>query len=493
MIEALETILERFAGVRILCVGDIMLDRFIRGTVERISPEAPVPLLKYSSDSDMLGGAGNVLANLAAISVATRFVGRCGADPEGERLIQLLEAMRCDHELIRSATVPTATKTRFVAENNHILRFDRETVHPLSDAEADTLIASIEASLFEYDLVLVSDYAKGLLTEAFTKRLILACAQQGKRVLVDPKGRNYEKYRGAFLIKPNRKELELVCDVKLPTNSPTFIDDVAACARTLGQAIAVEHVIVTLGSKGMLHVPINGTAAPVHLPTRAKEVFDVSGAGDTSFAVLGASIAACASLTDAMHLANLASGIVVGKLGTATVSTTELCAALQEEAHTGAASYLRKILSREEALRYIQAIRSPTKKIGFTNGCFDLLHLGHLDSLWQAKLHCDFLVVGLNSDASVQRLKGPARPVQSEATRAALLASLECVDLVVIFDDDTALPLIEQLRPDVIAKEGYPIEKWPEAQCVIAYGGTAITLKRKEGFSTTELVERMKQ
>jgi D-beta-D-heptose 7-phosphate kinase/D-beta-D-heptose 1-phosphate adenosyltransferase len=483
--------LAQFKNARILCSGDIMLDRFIRGSVDRISPEAPVPILKYAEETMMLGGAGNVIANLCSLGCAAAFVGVVGQDREGDLVQSLLEACGSTCDLLRLEASSTIVKTRFVSDNNHMLRFDRETVEPLSDDNAAVLLAKIERALPHCDLVLLSDYAKGLLTDHFVQGVIRLCRQQGKRVMIDPKGRDYAKYRGAFLLKPNRKELELASDAKLNAKSPHFIQDVSRAAKAVAERVDVEHVIVTLGDKGMLHVASKGKEEPLHLPTFAKEVFDVSGAGDTSFAVLGASLAAGASLSDAMRLANSASGIVVGKFGTATVNCDDLLACLHEQAQ-GDRSCLRKIVTREELARQIASLHKDGLQVGFINGCFDLLHLGHLDSLWQAKGACDFLVVAVNSDQSVKRIKGESRPIQDEGTRSVLLASLECVDRVVLFDEDTAMQVVDDLRPDVIAKEGYALENWPEAQHVLAYGGKAVTLKRREGYSTTQIVQRIK-
>lgn len=483
-----DTLLDRFPKLSILCVGDLMLDRFVRGTVERISPEAPVPVLKYRSSTDMLGGAGNVIANLSALGIRTRFAGRIGKDPDGRRLGELLRSLGCEATLAEEPGLPTAVKTRFIAGNNHLMRFDRESVQPLAPASEAELLAAVGAAADSADLILLSDYAKGVLSGSFTRALIALAAKHGRRVLVDPKGRDFAKYAGAFLIKPNRKELELASGKRLDADSPDFIPDVIAAARELGNRLGISHFVVTLGAAGMVHVPINPAGDPVHLPTEAREVFDVSGAGDTSFASLAAALAAGATLPDAMRLANTASGIVVGKLGTATVSTAELRQALLHS--KGLPDYRAKIVPRAEAAARLAAIRKTAGRIGFTNGCFDLLHPGHVDSLWQARAACDFLIVGLNSDASVRRLKGPSRPVIPEAGRATLLASLACVDMVVVFDDATALPLVRELNPDVIAKEGYTLDQWPEARYVISRGGSAVTLKRLEGFSTTDILDR---
>jgi D-beta-D-heptose 7-phosphate kinase/D-beta-D-heptose 1-phosphate adenosyltransferase len=493
MISSLKHIIEGFSSLNVLCIGDIMLDRFVRGTVDRISPEAPVPVLNFSEESLMLGGAGNVAANLLALKIKTTLVGRIGQDPEGEQIKILLDKSLCNHSVYTSQC-PTITKTRFIMGTNHIMRFDKEIVEPLSEEQADMIMDATLPHICDCDVVLLSDYGKGLLTEYFTQKIISACAKLGKRVLVDPKGLQFEKYRGSYLVKPNRKELELVCGTRFDTKDPLFIQRITSATREVGASIGVDHIIVTLGEKGMLYVPSKSNTAdlsPILIPTYAKEVFDVSGAGDTSFALLGASIAAGAELSEAMQLANVASGIVVGKLGTATVKQEELIKCLYDQSSKKFPS-LSKIVTLADALSQTASLRATGHKIGFTNGCFDLLHMGHLHSLWQAKELCDFLIVALNSDSSVKRLKGELRPIQDEETRTSLLASLECVDMVILFDDLTALPLVKQLRPDLIVKEGYLLEDWPEAQFVKNYGGQAITLKRVEGFSTTALIDKLR-
>lgn len=469
-----------------------MLDRFVRGTVDRISPEAPVPVMRYVEETMMLGGAGNVVANLHALGCSAVFVGMAGKDAEGALLTELLDQCGATHGLHLSENRITTLKMRFVSDNHHLLRFDRERIEVLSTKEETMLLAQIEDLCKEVDVILLSDYAKGLLSPSFTQGVIALCARYGKPVMVDPKGTDYQRYRGAFLIKPNRKALELAMQVRLDPRAPDFIGAVARNARRLAVETDIEHVVVTLGSRGMLHVSReNAMDAHTHLPTTAREVFDVSGAGDTSFAALGAGFAAKASIEEAMHIANVAAGIVVGKLGTATVGpdVIDRYLAMQLDREKNVAV---KVASLEQALVLVQDAQSRGKSIGFTNGCFDLLHRGHLHSLEQTRKACDFLVVAVNTDTSVKRLKGAARPFQDEKTRSEVLAALSCVDLVLLFDDPTAERVVEVLRPDLIAKEGYTREMWPEARLVESYGGKVLTLDRLEGYSTTALAEKFK-
>lgn len=480
---------DRIAKARILCVGDVMLDRFVQGDVSRISPEAPVPVFRWASERKMLGGAGNVVANLRALGAKVSLACRIGRDADGESAAELVSAQGAELMAVESASVPTIQKTRFVAKGHHVLRMDRETVAPLSAEEEEELVAKISARLPEVDLVILSDYAKGLLSRSFCERVIAASRAVGRPVYVDPKGRDYRKYAGATLVKPNRAELEAVSGVALDPSAPDFMDNVVAYARKLLSTIGIGTAVVTLSERGMVYVPGDG-GETVYLPTEGREVSDVSGAGDTTMSVLAAARASGASFRDAMSLANAAAGIVVGKVGTAVVSPAELKAALARR-RSGSMPFEGKVLPLAELAEKVRAWQAEGLKVGFTNGCFDCLHCGHLSSLYQAKEHCDRLVVAVNSDASVRRLKGPTRPVQDERTRTLVLAGLELVDAVVVFDDDTALPAVEALRPDVIAKEGYTIDKWPEARFVESYGGRAVTLERVDGYSTTSMVKRM--
>ncbi len=477
-----------FSLARILCIGDLMLDRFVQGSVERISPEAPVSVFRWGREKMMLGGVGNVVANLCALGARASLACRIGRDAEGEAVSKLLTEIGAENLALETQTLPTIQKTRFVAQGHHVLRLDRETIAPLSSAEEEELFARIVDALARTDLVILSDYAKGLLSKSFTEKVIAACRNANVPVYIDPKGKDYRKYAGATLVKPNRKELESVCGVSLDPSASDFLDQVVHYARKLLKTVNVEHAIVTLSEKGMMYVSKDGDET-IYLPTECREVSDVSGAGDTTMSVLAAARATGASFREAMELSNIAAGIVVGKVGTAVVTPQELRAALDQK--KCAAAFNRKILSADAAAELIRAWQAGGWKVGFTNGCFDCLHMGHLFSFSQAKEHCDRLVVAVNSDASVQRLKGPSRPIQNETTRAHVLAGLETVDAVVVFNDATALPLVERLRPDVIAKEGYAIENWPEAQWVVAHGGQAVTLERMDGYSTSSLVKRM--
>ncbi|MGB0670786.1 MAG: D-glycero-beta-D-manno-heptose-7-phosphate kinase [Rhodospirillales bacterium] len=476
-------LVEDLASARLLCVGDIMLDRFVGGEVNRISPEAPIPVLRVTRDDAMLGGAGNVVRNLASLGARGHFIGAVGNDAAAGDVARLLESLAgIDHHLVTDADRITGIKTRFIAAGQQVLRADRESLEPLADALAETLIAEAEKSLAQADVVILSDYGKGVLAPAVLTRLLAAARAAGKPVVVDPKGHDYARYQGATVITPNRKELSEAA--ARPLNSSL---DVEEAARSLIAAFGFGAVLATLGAEGMLVVPADGEA--VNLPAEAREVFDVSGAGDTVVATLAAALAAGAPLIQAAQLANLAAGIVVGKVGTAAVYASELTAALH---HTDVSGVEAKILARDAAALKVRDWRDRGLKVGFTNGCFDILHPGHVSLLNQAKSHCDRLVVGLNSDSSVRRLgKGPNRPINAEGARATVLAALGMVDAVVLFAEDTPLDLIGELRPQVLVKGAdYALDQVVGADLVKSWGGEVRLANLLDGHSTTATVAR---
>ena len=485
-----KTDLGKLSGVHVLAVGDIMLDSFEYGSVERISPEAPVPVFRPIRKKDMLGGVGNVAANLAALGCTVDLVARIGNDKDGKTISEMASSIGANTYFLRQPEVATTVKTRLIAGNNHLLRIDTEDVRELVDKLADVTVDACLDVIDKADIVLLSDYAKGFLTRRLCKSFIAACRKRGKKVIVDPKGADYTKYKGAFLVKPNLKELKLATGKSFSPSSPRFLADVAGAAQSLARKIGVGGVLVTLSEHGMLYVPVSPRTKPLHLPTIAKEVFDVSGAGDTALAALGAALGAGCEMSEAMGIANAASSVVVSKLGTATANLDEISAALSKSSSCSAD---RKILPLDAVANVAKKLRQDGKVIGFTNGCFDCCHLGHLQSLREAKALCDVLIVGVNSDDWIRRHKGADRPIQDQQTRTTLLAALEYVDYVVVFDCETALPLVRQIRPDVIAKEGYALKDWPEGRFVRSIGGKAVALKRIDGYSTTELVKKLRR
>jgi len=470
-------------SVDVLCVGDVMLDVFVYGEVERISPEAPIPVMRVTRDAAMLGGAGNVVRNLVSLGARPHFLSVVGDDHAGNDVTGLLgEHEAVDPVLVVENGRQTTIKTRFVAANQQLLRTDRETSAPLSELSRQRLLAGATELLDKVGVVVLSDYGKGVLTPEVTRALIDGAIAAGKPVIVDPKGNDYSLYAGATVVTPNRKELHDA--TKLPVGTDA---EVIAAAKRLIETCSIQHVLATRSQDGMSLISADGSV--VHMPAEAREVFDVSGAGDTVVATLAACMAAGMSLPLAAKLANVAAGIVVGKVGTAVVYSSDLVTALH---HSDIAAGETKVLDRIAAADLIGRWKHKNLKVGFTNGCFDLIHPGHVSLLAQARGACDKLVVGVNSDASVQRLKGPTRPVQSEASRATVLASMASVDLVVIFDEDTPYEVISLLKPDVLVKGAdYTVDKVVGADLVQSWGGKVFLAELIQGQSTTSTIARM--
>ena len=487
----LAAILDTLHGARVLVVGDAMLDRFVYGAVERISPEGPIPVLRIEREAAMLGGAGNVLRTIAALGVESTFLAVVGDDAAGRQLQALAEAEAADgcHLLVQPGR-PTTIKERFIAAGQQLLRTDRETARPLG---ADTTQALLDAARQAFGAadggpgaVVLSDYGKGVLTASTIAALIEAARTAGWPVVVDPKGRDYTVYRGASIITPNRRELEEASG--LPTGDD---DEVVAACRSVIETAGVAGVLATRSDRGMTLVTkgSDGAVEARHFPAVAREVFDVSGAGDTVAAVIGAALAAGIDLPRAARLANVIAGIVVGKLGTAVAYPAEILRALHASDLMAAEA---KVADLDALLDRVGRWRHAGLTIGFTNGCFDLLHPGHVSLLEQAGGACDRLIVGLNSDASVRRLKGAGRPVHAEAARAVVLASLNSVDAVVVFAEDTPERLIEALRPDVLVKGAdYALDEVVGADMVQGYGGRVVLADLTPGYSTSGTIKKL--
>ena len=480
----LSALLARLPEARVVCVGDLMLDRYVEGRVSRLSPEAPIPVLEVQREHAMLGGVGNVLRNLAALGVTTELVAAIGVDRAGHELASLLaEQPRVTPRLVSIPGRRTSVKTRFLAGNQQLLRADHETAGTIAPAYGRSLSEDAAAALLRMPgaVLVLSDYGKGVVDDALAASLIARARAERRPVVVDPKGRDYGKYAGAALITPNRHELALATGMATETD-----EEVVAACRRLIAAHGIEAVLATRSERGMTLVDETSVQ---HLPARAREVFDVSGAGDTVVAIVAASIAAGAPLALAARLANLGAGVVVGKVGTAVAHPAEIVTALHESEFMDAEA---KVVTVEAMVDRAQAWRRRGWRIGFTNGCFDLLHPGHISLLRQARAACDRLVVGLNSDASVKRLKGPDRPVQSESSRAAVLASLAAVDMVVVFHEDDPMKLIAALRPDVLVKGAdYRIDEVVGAEQVRSWGGKVVLADLLDGHSTTDTIRRM--
>jgi D-beta-D-heptose 7-phosphate kinase/D-beta-D-heptose 1-phosphate adenosyltransferase len=474
-------LVEALARARVLCIGDVMLDHFVHGRVERISPEAPVPVLHIQSEEQRLGGAGNVVRNLHALGAESCFISVTGNDPAGREIARMLASLgHAETHVLAERDRVTPVKTRYIADNQQLLRADQERVAPVNAETRADLLAQLKAALKHFQLVILSDYAKGVLGAGFAAEIIAAAIAAKRPVLVDPKGADYAIYKGATLLKPNRRELGEA--VGRPVHS---VDEVVGAARALMKQHGFAAMLVSCGKDGMILV--EGKDGVHQLAAEAREVYDVSGAGDTVLAVLGAALASGADLPDAARLANIAAGIVVGKVGTAVVHAKELEEAILDRDTLKS----RKVLPLALALDHASRWRRNGLKLGFTNGCFDLLHPGHISLLEQARKSCDRLVVGLNSDASVKRLKGESRPVQNEQARAAVLASLSHVDLVIVFDEDTPLNLIAALRPEVLVKGAdYRLDQVVGGDLVEGYGGKIVLAELLPGYSTTATIAR---
>ena len=478
--------LKLVAKQTILCVGDVMLDDFVYGEVTRISPEAPTPVLAVKHNAVEIGGAGNVARNIAALGARCIFIGLIGDDEAGAMLIDALAKLNgaVIPELVVDTARQTTRKVRFVSEHHstHLMRADWETVEPASAASEAALIARVEAALPKVGAVVLSDYAKGALTERVICAVVDAARRLRRPVVVDPKGHDYRVYRGATLLTPNRKELSAA--VHRPVQSEAEVADAAA---ELARMAGSEAVLVKRSEEGMtLHVE---GQPPVHIPAYPVKVRDVSGAGDTVAAVMAVLLALNAPFEPAMRAANAAAAVVVGKRGTATVSLAELRHRILPAASLAPED---KIVFDWSVLdRRLAEWRRHGLRIGFTNGCFDLLHRGHIRLLAEARAACDRLVVGLNSDASTRRLKGKARPINPAESRAEVLAALEAVDLVVVFEEDTPLALIGRVRPAVLVKGAdYKREQVVGRELVEAAGGDVILVDLVPGHSTTAMVAR---
>lgn len=477
-------LLGAIAGKRALVVGDVLLDSFVYGEVKRISREAPVPILSETRREQMLGGAGNLVRNIISLGGEASAVGIAGDDAEGDQVESLLtECGTIACTLVREAGRKTPAKIRYVSGGQQMFCVDSDPGTAISAQSTQSVLAAVKAALADTDVVILSDYGRGMLTRDVCRDVIALANRAGKPVCVDPRGADYARYDGAFLIKPNAQEL--ADEVNLPVGTDAQVEDALSALKA--RLRATRALIVTRGGKGMSLIEEGRVH---HHRARPRSVYDVSGAGDTALAALALGVAAGLALTDAMALADLAAGTAVGKAGTATVSPEELL----DAAIPGAGDVDWRVLSRDSAASVVRSWHRDGLKVGFTNGCFDILHPGHLASLRHARSVCDRLVVGLNSDASVTRLKGEGRPVNPAAHRAAMLAALESVDRVVVFEEDTPEALIRAIAPDVMVKGAdYKADDLPGADFIRARGGEIVIAPLQPGFSTTALVEKMKR
>lgn len=485
-IVAKHALLHVFPQRTVMVVGDLMLDKYVWGACSRISPEAPVPVVHAQRRSVTLGGAANVAVNLASLGVRTELAGFVGSDTDGD----LMRSICVDHQIGTSAIVglasmATTSKMRILADNHQLVRVDDESSAAKTKEESDVLLGVIRGKLEsgQVSALILSDYAKGTTTTYFCQALMSLCRSLEVPVYVDPKGRDYEKYRGATAIKPNRLELS-VLDEAMQWKSPDHV----ASARKLREFLGLDFVALTLGAKGIAVVE----ADAVHeMPTMARDVFDVSGAGDTVAATMVASLVSGLSLRDAVTMGNLAAADVIARTGTVSITRDALLLAVQSLTHTGGA---RKLYDTEELQDVMAAWRAKGERVAFTNGCFDLLHAGHVRLLEDSAKTADRLIVAINSDESVSRLKGPSRPLMAEGLRAIVLSALEAIDAVIVFGEDTPERVIHDLKPDVLIKGGdYTKETVVGADFVESYGGEIKLIPLVQGLSTSYLAKAIER
>ena len=489
------SLIDKYQNTTILLIGDIMLDIFVYGGVSRISPEGPIPILSVSREDEMLGGAGNVLANLRALGSEVHLISVIGDDLAGHKITQKVGQFEVSAEgLVIDAERMTTLKTRYLSQNQQLLRVDSEKSVTLASDVQSKILVQAEKVIGTAQVLILSDYGKGMLTPDLIKQLIKLAKKNNVPVIVDPKAKDFSIYKGATIVTPNKKELsEAVGDMAVASDG-----DVEAAAQTLIKQSGIENVIATRSEDGMSVVFKKGNAS--HLKTRALEVFDVSGAGDTVVAVIAATIAAGGSLDNAAYVANIAGGLAVAKIGTAIVRAEEILAAMDKENEViSGNTHLAPIADQDIAVEQIRKWQAQGLKVGFTGGCFDILHYGHVNYLAQAHDKCDRLVVGLNHDRSVRILKGAERPINDEIARATVLAALGAVDLVVFFgageegQDNTPCGLVTALKPDILMKGGdYTADQLPEGKIVLSYGGEVDILPLFEGYSTSNIIRKSK-
>ena len=464
-----------FSKANVLIVGDMMLDRYYYGSVSRISPEAPVPVINVKSESYTLGGAGNVVNNIKGLTADCTIIGAAKKDDDaGMRLYNLFNGIQAKSFFI-DADMPTISKLRVIGSKQQIARLDFEDIHPFSEDVNNKIKSIYENELEKHNIIIISDYGKGLCSKEICSFIIDKANSQNKKVLIDPKGSNWDKYSNAYLVTPNVKELSEVCGCEIENED----EPVIKYGTMIREKYNLTYLIITRSEKG---ITIIGKDHIQTIPTQAMEVFDVSGAGDTVISSIAVFLGLHFNIDDAVYLANAAAGVVVGKLGTAPITLSELHYSLNGFRSS-------KIVSYNHIADIIKREKSFNKKIVFTNGCFYIIHRGHVTYLKHAKELGDILVLGLNSDDSVRRLKGPARPVNNEQDRAVVLEALECVDYIVFFEEDTPLNLIKNIMPDILVKGG----DYKEEDVVgKEYAGRVKIIDFVQGYSTTSTINKLK-
>lgn len=475
--EIISTI-NQFKDKSILVIGDIMLDEYVWGEVKRISAEAPVQIVNVNNESFVPGGAANVASNICALGAKAAIVGLIGEDETGKRLIDELKRRGINADgIITDPNRPTTTKTRVMAQNQQLIRVDHEKKHSPSEDQHKRIIQFIKSTISSYDLVAVSDYSKGVITKDLMGKLKELCKENRKKIIVDPKPENMALYNNVFMITPNHIEASKFAGIK-EENSHDSIKEIG----TIIQKRLDTHLLITRGSKGM--TLFEKGKDPITILTQAKEIYDITGAGDSAFAALAVAIASGSSLRTASVISNYAAGIVVGKMGTATASKKELISYFEERND--------KVKGIEELKQITDDLKKKGKKVVWTNGCFDILHSGHTKYLQDAKKLGDILILGLNTDASVKRLKGKDRPIMSENERAEILSALECIDYITFFGEDTPFNAIKAIVPHIIAKGGdYKVEDVVGKDIVEKEKGKVVIIPLKEGLSTSNIINNI--
>lgn len=476
MTNQFQNILGQFKKQKIMVLGDLMLDKYIFGEVDRVSQEAPVPVVKVKSDDFKLGGAANVAHNIVALGGKVILGGVIGQDETGKSFLLKLKELKIETGgVLIDKSRPTIKKTRVIAVNQQVLRLDYENVRPIDRKFQQQFLTWYKKNLKQVEVVVISDYAKGFLKADLMTQVIKLAKTAKKKVLVDPKPEHRDTYRGAFMMTPNEAEARAMLEQGKELDTENLGSEL--------QQKTGMNILITRGAKGMSLFE-KGKAA-VNLPTEAKEVFDVTGAGDTATAVLALGISSDLDLKEAVNWANHAAGIIVGKFGTSVLEPKEFLKKFEKESE--------KLKEPAELLPILAQLKKKKKKVVFTNGCFDILHVGHIKYLKEAKKLGDVLVLGLNTDASIKKLKGKNRPIVNEINRAEMISALDCVDYIVFFAEKDPCQLIGLLKPDIHVKGGdYKIEALPETKVVRSYGGKVKILKFVEGFSTTDIIEKIK-
>ena len=470
----------KITNAKIFCLGDLMLDKYIIGSSQRISPEGPIPILDIKKEVNMLGGVGNVARNLGTIGIKTYLVGLLGNDEIGNIIEKKIKQRNIVTKLFKDNNRPTTLKTRFIANDQQILRTDKETLTPISLSLEKKILKESRKMILNSDSIILSDYGKGLLTQNILKEIICFANKNKKPIILDPKGNNLDNYKGVTILTPNINELELVAKKKLNNK-----DEIVEVSRKIIKKYNSKHMLITRGKLGMLLVSSNNKV--INLDTEAKQIYDVSGAGDTVTSFLAACLGSSITIDNSIKIANSAAGIVVSKSGTSVAHLSELILSLNKNVN-----YSSKINDRTEANNIIKFWIKKKELIGFTNGCFDYLHPGHVLLLKQAKKNCTKLIVAVNSDSSVKKIKGPNRPKQSQDIRSKVLAAIKYVDLIIIFNEKSPIKLIKQIKPSLLVKgSDYKENKIVGAKLVKLFGGKILRVKIFKDFSSSLIIEEI--